>query len=337
MEYSDTDDTPVPSSGDMAIIGEGTPNRTPVSLQVLQNIYHELTGKSEEVSQSYSAPFLFNANDIQQLDLRIKQTCEQYNIKASNYNIKVFYVNDSQETFSSYDKFASFNAGTPSSVESILLTYNFLIILPKLSEPQSYTVSVRLASKVAIRNKLKDEIAFDIPKMIRIMGGRTAVVSVKYIDYAVARNLLNCVDVWSQTLDKFNPPKVLQFIQKRSSYIRLISRYVVSIVVIAIIYFSLPKLLSSNATVYEFAKFSILALTGVFATYKLADHLGSGAEDSIDSWTALSYIRLTAGDRESIKSAERANLLSAGVALVKFILSLAVSVVAKVIVGFLTI
>lgn len=41
-------------SGDVAVIGEGTPNRTPVSLQVLQGIYHELTGKKEEVSKSYN-------------------------------------------------------------------------------------------------------------------------------------------------------------------------------------------------------------------------------------------------------------------------------------------
>lgn len=336
MENSDNCNS-VPSSGDMALIGEGTPNKTPVSIQVLQNIYHELTGKSEEVSQSYSTPFLITANDIQQLNHRINQTCEQYNIKAANSSIKVFYVNDSQETFSSYDRFAAFNSGTSSSVESVLLTYNFLIVLPKLSEPQSYTLSVRLASSVAIRNKLRDEMAFGIPKMMRFMSGRTAVVSVKYIDYAVARNLLNCVDVWSQTLDKFKPPKILQFIQKRSSYLPLISRYGVSLIVIAIIYFSLPRLLPSNASVYEFAKFSLIAFTGVFAAYKLAHHLGSGAEDSIDSWTPLSYINLTPGDRIAISSAQKANSRSTGAAMVKFILSAAITLLAKIIVGYLTI
>lgn len=161
-------------SGDMAVIGEGTPNQTSVSLQVIQNIYHELTGKAEDVSKYYSESFQFVHADYEQLHHRISQCCEQYNIKASNCSIKVYYINDTQETFSSFERFKHFNVGSSSSVESVLLKYNFLIILPKLNQPQSYTLSVRTASRVSIEKKMREDMPFDVPKILRVMGGRTA-------------------------------------------------------------------------------------------------------------------------------------------------------------------
>ena len=63
--------TPSDGVGDIAVIGEGTPNRTPISLQVLQSIYHELTGRTEQVSKSYDEPFKVVQGDLDQLHIRI--------------------------------------------------------------------------------------------------------------------------------------------------------------------------------------------------------------------------------------------------------------------------
>ena len=166
----------------MAVIGEGTANRTSVSLQLLQNIYHELTGKTEDVSKSYNESFQIVHADFDQLHHRIAQCIEQYNIKANNCSVKVYYINDTQETFSSLDRFKHFNAGSSSSVESVLIMYNFLIILPKLNQPQSYTLSVRTASRISIEKRMHSEMPLfhGVPKILRTMGSRTAVVTVKY-------------------------------------------------------------------------------------------------------------------------------------------------------------
>ncbi len=176
MNDKNTDNKPGESAGDIAVIGEGTPNRTPVSIQVLQNIYHELTGKTEEVSKSYNAPFQVVHGDFEQLNHRVSQVCEQYNIRAANCSITIYYVNDTQETFSSFEKFRAFNAGSTSPVESVLINYNFLILLPKLNQPQSYTLSIRVASRIAVEKKMQTDIPVDLPKILRIMRGRTAVI-----------------------------------------------------------------------------------------------------------------------------------------------------------------
>jgi len=321
----------------MAVIGEGTPNQTAVSLQIVQSIYHELTGKTEDVGKSYSESFQFVHADYEQLHHRISQCCEQYNVKASNCSIKVYYINDTQETFSSFERFKHFNVGSSSCVESVLLTYNFLILLPKLNQPQSYTLSVRTASRVSIEKKMREDMPFEVPKILRLMGGRTAVVSVKYVDYVVARNLLNVVDEWLKTVNKARTNKVWNAVRKRSEYLPLIARYTVGAIVVLLIWFALPRFLPQSASLLQLAQTLTFAFVGLFAAYRVAHHLGSAAEDSLDNWSELSYVSLTVGDKKQIEEADRKNKSSVVLALLKFGGALVVSMLAKIIIGLLPI
>lgn len=265
-------------AGDMAVIGEGTPNQTAVSLQVVQSIYHELTGKTEDVGKSYSESFQFVHADYEQLHHRISQCCEQYNVKANNCSIMVYYINDTQETFSSFERFKHFNTGSSSSVESVLLTYNFLILLPKLNQPQSYTLSVRTASRVSIEKQMRENMPFELPKILKLMGGRTAIVTVKYVDYVVARNLLNVVEEWLKTVNKAQTNKVWDAVRKRSEYLPLIARYTVGVIVVLLIWLALPRFLPQGASLLQLAQTLIFAFVGLFAAYRVAHHLGSAAE-----------------------------------------------------------
>jgi hypothetical protein len=294
--------------GDLAVIGEGTPNRIEISIQVLQGIYHELTGKSEDVSKSYSEPFKITQLDFEQLNYRISQTCEQYQVRAATCSIKVFYINDTQETFSSFDRFRGFNAGSASAVESVLLTYNLMIVPPKTGQVQSYTISIRVASRISINRKMEQEMPVEMPKIFRLMGySRTAVVSVKYVDYAIARSLLNCVDEWFKSVPRSRTNPIWTFIQDRTSYLRLLTRYLALACLFSALYFNLARFLPATATGFDVAKFLLCSSVALFAAYRLADHLGSAAEDSIDAWSEISYVELTAGDKLAIVEATTSN------------------------------
>ncbi len=327
----------IPSStGDMAVVGEGTPNQMPVSIQVLQNIYHELTGKSEEVLKSYDDAFHVVFNDFKQLNHRVLQICEQYNIRASNCAVNVFYINDTKDTFSSFERFQAFNTGSTSAVESILLTYNFLIILPKLAQPQSYTVSIRIASPITIQRKMNGNM-FELPKIFRLMGGpKTAVVSVKYVDYAVARTVLNTIDEWFMALPQSKSNSLWKFLRSHTGYIPLLSRYIAGLGVTYLVVTNIQHLLPTVPSLLDLARFGILAFVGIFAAYRIAHHIGSAAEDSLDRWVDLSYVCITEGDKRELELAQNRNrgaLLWGGL---KLLTGLLVSVVAKVIVYRIT-
>jgi len=322
-------------TGDVAVIGEGTENESRLSIQVLQGIYHELTGKSEDVSKSYEEPFQADLEDFRQLDHRIKQCCEQYNIQASNCSVKVFYVDDTAETFSSFERFNAFNAGSTSPVESVLLTYNFLIVLPKVEKPQSYTLTIRLASKIAAEEQMRERVVFQLPKVLKTMGQRTAIVDVKYVDYSVARSLLNTVDQWFNGLPKETTPKFWKYLLKRTHHIPFLSRYIVGLVVTYLVCQSVDLYIEPSASLRDLAVFLIIAFVGIFAAYRLSGHLGRYAENSLDNWSQLSYLSLTSGDKALLKRAESSNRSSLIRGIASFVSALLVSLAAKIILSFL--
>jgi hypothetical protein len=317
-------------SGDIAVIGEGTPNRTPVSLQVLQSIYHEITGKKEEVSKSYDEPYIITISEFEQLNLRILQTCEQYHIKALTTEFKIYYINDTQDTFSSFERFKAFNAGSDSSVESVLLKYNFLILLPKINQPQSYTITIRVASRIAIDKKMNSEL-FEMPKILKVLGSRIAIVTIEYIDYVVARTFLNVIDGWFKVLPCTSMPAWLKKVKKHSGYFPLLFKYAVGAIVAVIIFQIIPVILKPTSTLPTFANFVFAAFVGLFAAYKIGGHLGRATESSIDDWTALSYIQFTAGDKKEIDTARTANKWAISKVVASFAGSILISIAAKII------
>ena len=141
--------------------------------------------------------------------------------------------------------------------------------------------------------------------------------------------------LWMSGLKKASSSKLWDALRKRSAYLPLIARYTVGAAVTLLIVMALPHFLQQNATLLQLAQTLICALVGLFAVYRLAHHLGSAAEDSLDNWSELSYVRLTAGDAKQIEEAAGKNRNSLVLASLKFIGALAVSFLAKVAIGLL--
>lgn len=318
-------------TGDLAVIGEDTANPTTVSLQVLQSIYHELTGKSESLSKSYNNPFQITASDLDQLNYRIFQYCEQYQVKETTASIKVYYVDDTQDTFTCYDRFTHFNSGSASAVESVLLTYNFLILLPKLNKPQTYKLSVRIASRIAISKRLREEMPFQIPAIFRTMGNRTAVVEVSYVDYVVARSMLTVVDSWFSSIPVARQSWTWTFLLKRTHYLPFILKYFVGMIVAYFIYATIPYVITESTPRELLVRSLFAGFVCLFVFYRAAHHLGRAAESSLDSWSELSFVSLTAGDKKEIESAQHSNKQNLINGILKLVVALLAPLLAKTI------
>lgn len=324
------------ASGDIAVIGESSKAQE-ISLQTLQSIYNELTGKSEEVSKSYTKPIQVKFSDLEQLNHKISQACEQYNVISANCTITVYYVDDTRDRFSSFERFRLHNTGCTSPVESILLKYNFLVLLPKTKQPQSYTITIRLASRVAVMRRMEGEFFGPPPQIMRMMGNRTAVVVVEYIDYMVARNLLNIVDEWFKVIPTADEHKWLNWLRYRSHHIPKFAKFATGIIVGLIVIALLPKFIPADSTdLMTFGLFLSWALLGAFTAYKMAGFFATLIENAIDEWTELSYVSITKGDEAEISKAERKNQFVIIKGSVGFLLTVSLSVVTKIIASWLT-
>lgn len=318
-------------TGALAVVGER--EGTEVSVQLLQDVYNEITGKSEELNKGYDLSFRVTIEDLKQLHHRVKQLCEQYSIKSENESVTIYHEEDTREVFSSFDRFKLSDPSALSAVESIVLKYNFLVILPKSRRPQSYSLSIRLASRVTILHKLREELPVHVFKM---MGARTAMVTVQYVDYMVARNLLDGVDRWIKGLPSYEHSKWFKFVRRNSEYARYIAKYGLGAIGVWLIYTLVPRFIASADPNFQtLAYFSLFSSVGAFTLFRLGRFLGSQVERALDETFEISYLKLTRGDEKRIQDAQRHRVWSFVRGGIGVVGSIAVGVISNYVVKWL--
>lgn len=294
-------------TGDVAVIGDETRDGQVVSMQLIQDIYNEFTGKTEEVSQGYSKSFQISLSDIEQLNSKITQIQEQYSICSKSCSVTIYYYQDTREVFSTFERFRMYDSSRLSPIESVLLKYNFLIKLPQTNRLQNYTLSIRLASRITILKKMREDLPTGLP-LRHFIVDRTASVSIDYVDYMVARNFQDAVRGWIDGLEEHDTSKFTKFLQKRSHFIPRITKYAIGGVVVYLILKYITFFLPAGLVeLNQLARFLILAFSTLFFSFRLADWLGTVSENAVDNFTELSYINLNRGDEKEIKIAKKKN------------------------------
>lgn len=168
-----------------------------VSAKVYQDIYHQVTGRTEQIRKRYSQNLLIEFSEIEQLHHKINQLCDVYNIIARNETVSVFHHKERKEQFTSFERFRTYNANASSPSVNVVLKYNFSIVPAGLDRPQEYVVTVRLTSRVAMLEQMESEAPpFMRGRVFGFFTGNTAEVTVEYADYIIARGFLEAFDEW---------------------------------------------------------------------------------------------------------------------------------------------
>jgi hypothetical protein len=319
-------------SGDVAIIGERGGEGQEVSMKALQDIYNELTGKSEELVKQYSTPFVIHFSDLEQLNHKMVQSMEQYQVEGMNCSVHVYQQDDTKEVFSSFERFRIYNKSSTSPVESVLVKYNFMIILPRTRRPQTYTISVRVVSRITMRRSLREQFTA-IPGPVFI-SGPTGVVSVDYVDYTVARNFLNVVEGWFETLDEAPVSGWIKVLRKGGKYLSSLTAYFLLFTALWICLYAQESLLLPEARgMQSLASFLLVALTSIYVSHRFGRFLGRNAQSAIENWEELAYICLNRGDEKEVATARRSNrteiIRAISNMVVAFVLGVAGSLVAS--------
>lgn len=322
-----------PDSG-MVLVGD---EANAVSAQVFQSIYNEITGKSETVGKSYDQAFEITFSDVEQLHHKIKQAHEQYHVCASNCVVTIYYLNNTRDRFSSFERFSMHNAGSVSPVESIVLKYSLLIILPKVDRPQTYTISIRFISRVAREKRMASE-GMPHPTFYRIVGiGSTARVEIEYVDYMVARNFLGLIDDWFGVLPFNRGLKLLKFLQHNSHWVPKVAQFTTTIIAVVIVIQVYPRFVSAERfNLGNLGTFALVAGLGIYVAHTLAEWCGDYVEYSLDRWSELSYLKLNKGDEAEIRKSMKENRWYLVRASIGFVCTLSISVVTKIIASAIT-
>jgi hypothetical protein len=271
-----------------------------VSAKVYQDIYHQITGRTEQIRKRYSQNLLVEFSEIEQLHHKVMQLCDVHNIVARNETVSVFHHKERKEQFTSFERFRAYNANASSPSVNVVLKYNFSVVPAGLDRPQEYVVTVRLSSRVAMLQQMESEAPpFMRGRVFGYFTGNTAEITVEYADYVIARGFLEAFDEWINGCKSEPDVPWMTFLQKWS---HVIPRSLRILGALSIMYFSLTAVpfYFPGSDPQVLARFLILFGVGFYLITTLADAAGRVIEDTIDSFNVVSYLNLNKGDKKLI-------------------------------------
>ena len=272
-----------------------------VSFQLYQDVYHQITGKTEQINQKFSKNLLIEFSDIEQLHLKIMQVREVLSVLACNESITIFHDNERKESFTSFERFRLYNASSTSPTTSLALKYNFSIMPGGLSQAREYSIKIRLVSRVALAAQME----LDIPPFMRgrilsLVSDNTAEITIDYSDYVVARGFLEAFNEWINGCNSTIKPKFISVLQRRS---HLLHSSIPLILMALLSYFaltSIPEFFGVETKPDKYARFMVVYGGSAYFAIVVGGIFGKFMERAIDSYPVLSYLKLNKGDDKLI-------------------------------------
>ena len=295
-----------------------------VSMQIVQDMYNEITGKKESILKRYRIHHKTTQEDLKQLNIKIHQSCEQYNIVGGGCNVTVYAVNDCNQTYSSFEKFEIYDQTSLSSTENIRLQYNLLIVPPKINRPQSYKIEIDIHSRAATKQKASK--AHGMSRTIMdIMAPYTGALEIEYVDYTIARTLRETIDSWFEGLEQSKENKYLNFLQDNSHNVSLVTRYLSALFICIYFFGQSESWLTDQSSPEQLFKIALVAFGTVFIVSGIAGRFGTEIGRAIDNIQPLSFLKLTRGDEKAISELEEGNSRNKRKSILNIVLTIALN------------
>lgn len=275
-----------------------TEDGSPVSPKVVQSLYNIFTGKSERLSKQLNGNHVIDIQDFRMLNQRMEQICDQYQIISKNVRVTVYYIDDSSDRFSSFDRFEIASAQGSVAVENIEIAYDFLIQLHGVSKPQQYEIRLNIHSRFGMDQKQQNKIEPAFAKIFRFVMDSTGYYSIKYIDYAVARSVKHVIDEWYNALPKREPSRVVKALQKFAPAIpeTLRGAAVIGTMIIIITFWNFTDLFDDMRSLFN----GIVVASGTLLLVNaLGSSLGHAVSNHVMGLAPESGVLLNKGDEKA--------------------------------------
>jgi len=323
--------------GSQVILGDESSQQA-ISFKLAQEFYNELTGKSERVKEEFNPSFVLTMDNVQQLHHRIIQSTAQYNVVSANASFSVEYLNDSSERFSSIERFMAHAGAKGLAIEEVDISYNLLVILPQTNKPQEYRINIRLISRCAKVERMKEDIK-NLPVSIPLWqfeGKLTCRASIDFVDITVANAFMSVIKSWTDCLEVTEMNYALKRIRPFSKFFPALCQYGLLAAGGYYTYNAIDPYFITPAP-ESTAKFVLFAILVNFILLKVGRFIGNKAEMHLDQIYQPSYINFSGADVKLAKgssSSVRTNItLSVGYIILSLGLGVSASLIANIISG----
>ena len=295
------------ADSNVVVVDDTSGAKQEVSWGVVQGLYNQLTGKREELGITKAEAFVIGLSDLTQLHHKITHAIEPFTVRSQSESVTVFFTDDDKERFSSFDRFSALNIGSKRKTESVLLQYEFAVTPSKSRELQSYKISIRLVSRAALTQKMRSQMAGVPASFLRLLQGGSVVVTITYVDYALARSIKSAIDEWIGTLDERKLSKWTTLLQRHSHQVPRVMGALALTVGVFSAYSAVPMFVPNPQPNYQtLVRFSLLCVALIVGGVQLARWIGDFAEEALDAISPCSAIILTDGDEKLAALHEKA-------------------------------
>lgn len=219
--------------------------------------------------------------------------------------IMVSHHEGEAERFNSFEDFQNHNTTSPNPTAEIALIYKFSIFDAATGEIENYKIAANVKSRIGeLRQIEKEAPAFISAAIISGLVTTTARIKIEYSDYVKARHFIAMFDEWIQGCDEYKEMKIMNPLKRVS---HLISRFGHLIIIILLGIFVSNSLKTSEMSSGELVQFIILYASIFFAISSFTELCFRKIEHSIDSYLALSYVKINKGDSKLIKDFKSRN------------------------------
>jgi hypothetical protein len=270
-------------------------------------IYQKVNAKSELIQKAYKNNIIINFNDVKELHQKTMQSIASLNPAGSVIGIRISISHNEGEVdkFNRFEAFENHNITSPNPTASVDMEYTFSIYAADTENFENYKITNKIASRIAQLKQLESEAPSFISRAIfSSMVTVTAQIVIEYSDYVKARHFTAMFDEWIKGCDECPSSKALDRLKEISHHIANIGRLFIFAL---LAYFTIKELNGKLISIEDSIKF-LIAYASIFVIVGgLSSTLMRGLENSIDSYSPISYLNLNKGDAKLLKEYQERN------------------------------
>lgn len=298
-----------------------------LTFQEYQAVYSELTQKNENIHKYYSKSFILQKTNIAHLKGLLDDILRQYNIVSLNTNLTVFQSDNTQKVYSSIENFLAIET-TQKATEQIVVEYDILIQAPNIEKKQNYKIVIKIESDLVVFEKMRDNLPIEF---LDIIEKNNIDIKIDYIDYTIAKSILNTVDEWVEDISS-KDGVILSFCENNKNHFSGIVRNLIILFSFILIFKYIPMYITADNTDMQImAKFFVISYGLLYFSNRISIHLSNMVKKNLAYLQNFSAIQLTEQDNKNIEEQKSKKLKRVWSSIGTMILTLIYGVISSVI------
>lgn len=297
-------------------------------------------GKIDTTIKVFRKKILLEINDLVELNARVQEKLCNHEIGGALTSVIVSFGKNRMSVFGVWSEFVATNLAISEVVESVTMTWDFLVKMPSHTQPQRHTLTVKIASDTGIASLLPAILSSNLKDVDRLeMEHSPVVCQVDFINHLLSEELISIVDRWVESRRSVPiDAGFIKWIQRHRRFFADMVSYTIPIfvtmVAVGILHYYVSSQIGVPLTAPSFAwamNWSLISFVTVMGCARIANRVANYLYQAITEYGEFMTFNLTNGDRNRQQEINTKNKKRFGKFLLATVGSLVVNIVSAII------